>query len=52
VPPTDPTRSRSPDTPGRFIAGLLATFDTEVTDVEPTELRHAGHTLVERFTTT
>ncbi|SDW69483.1 Predicted DNA-binding transcriptional regulator YafY, contains an HTH and WYL domains [Amycolatopsis xylanica] len=34
------------------IAGLLGTFDTDLTDVEPAELTHACHTLAERFRAT
>jgi predicted DNA-binding transcriptional regulator YafY len=31
------------------IAGILATFDTDITDVEPAELRDACHALTRRF---
>lgn len=34
------------------IAGILATFDTDLTDVEPGELRDACHRLARRFETT
>lgn len=34
------------------IAGILATFDTDITDVEPAELRHACHSLAQRFART
>ena len=31
------------------IAGLLATFDADITDLEPDELRHACRTLARRY---
>ncbi|GAA3573913.1 WYL domain-containing protein [Microlunatus spumicola] len=34
------------------IAGILATFDVDLTDVQPAELRAACHTLASRFRTT
>ena len=47
----DPTHSRL--TLGAWswagIAGILATFDTDLTDVEPDELRAACHSLARRF---
>lgn len=50
----DPTRSRL--TLGAWswagIAGILATFDTELNDVEPEQLRDACHSLAQRFNNT
>lgn len=50
----DPTHSRL--TLGAWswagIAGILATFDTELTEVEPDELRDACHSLARRFSDT
>lgn len=47
----DPTHSRL--TLGAWswagIAGILATFDTDLTNVEPDELRAACHSLARRF---
>lgn len=34
------------------IAGILGTFDTDIADVEPAELRDACHCLAQRFTMT
>ena len=42
-----------PRQPGRLIwagaAGILATFDTDLTNVEPNELPEACHSLAQRF---